>query len=147
MASTTSSETERAALRYQAFAEAESAKHPELENVQARPVHFVRQLIEQSSAAKGVDRRSLTRENIQRRALLAMVNEAALLLAEEVTSRATDVDVVMVNGYGFPRARGGPIFWARQQGEQELEDSLEWLGRSSGPGFIRGNTRYLRSGS
>jgi 3-hydroxyacyl-CoA dehydrogenase len=111
------------------------------------PDPLARQLIEQSSAAKGVNRRSLTPDEIQRRALLAMVNEAALLLAEGVTSRATDVDVVMVNGYGFPRARGGPIFWAREQGEQEFEDSLDWLGRSSGAGFIRGNTRYLRSGS
>jgi 3-hydroxyacyl-CoA dehydrogenase len=108
---------------------------------------FVRQLIEQSSAAKGITRRTLPAEEIQRRALLAMANEAALLLAEGVTTRASDVDVVMLNGYGFPRAKGGPVFWATQQSEQELEDGLDWLGRLSGPGFIRGNTEYLRSTS
>jgi 3-hydroxyacyl-CoA dehydrogenase len=108
------------------------------------PDPFVRQLIEQSSAAKGVTRRTLTADEIQRRALLAMANEAALLLAEGVTSRATDVDVVMLNGYGFPRAKGGPVFWATQQAERELEDGLDWLGRSSGPGFIRGDVKFLR---
>jgi hypothetical protein len=65
------------------------------------PDPFVRQLIVQSSAAKGVNRRPLTPDEIQRRALLAMVNEAALLLAEGVTSRAMDVDVAMVQRVRF----------------------------------------------
>ena len=61
---------------------------------------------------------------IQRRALLAMVNEAALLLAEGVASRASDIDVVLVQGYGFPRWEGGPVFWARQQDRKDVGDSL-----------------------
>ena len=107
------------------------------------PDPFVRQLIEQSSAAKGITRRALSPDEIQRRALLAMVNEASLLLGEGVTNRPTDVDVVMVNGYGFPRWEGGAIFWATQQGDRKLDEELDWLGRLSGPGFVRGDARFL----
>jgi 3-hydroxyacyl-CoA dehydrogenase len=107
------------------------------------PDPFVRQLIEQSSAEKGITRRALTSDEIQRRALLAMVNEAALLLGEGVASRPSDVDVVLVNGYGFPRWEGGPVFWATQQATRELDDALDWLGRLSGPGFVRGDARFL----
>ena len=78
-----------------------------------------------------------------RRALLAMVNEAALLLGEGVAQRATDVDVVLVNGYGFPRWEGGPVFWARDRGEQALQADLDWLAEVSGPGFVRGDLRHV----
>jgi 3-hydroxyacyl-CoA dehydrogenase len=108
------------------------------------PDPLVRELIEQSSAAKGIEGRELTASEIQRRALLAMVNEAALLLAEGVASRPSDVDVVMVNGYGFPRWQGGPIFWATQMSREDLDEALDWLGRMSGPGFVRGDAAYLK---
>ena len=107
------------------------------------PDPFVRQVVEQSSAEKGITRRALTSDEIQRRALLAMVNEAALLLGEGVASRPSDVDVVLVNGYGFPRWEGGPVFWATQQATRELDEALDWLGRLSGPGFVRGDARFL----
>ena len=108
------------------------------------PDPHVRELIEQSSAAKGVERRELTASEIQRRALLSMVNEAELLLAEGVASRPSDVDVVMVNGYGFPRWQGGPIFWATQMSRKELDEALDWLSRMSGPGFVRGDAALLK---
>jgi len=104
---------------------------------------WVRELIEAASAEKGVVRRQMADEEIQRRALLAMVNEAALLLSEGVAQRATDVDVVLVNGYGFPRWEGGPVFWARDRGEQTLQAELDWLAAVSGPGFVRGDLRHV----
>ena len=64
-----------------------------------------------------------------------MVNEAALLLAEGVAQRASDIDVVLVQGYGFPRWAGGPVFWARQQDRACLEQDLQQLAASSGFGF------------
>ncbi len=103
----------------------------------------VRGIIEQASAQRGIERRSLSDEEIQRRALLAMVNEAALLLAEGVASRATDIDVVMVQGYGFPRWEGGPVFWARQQGAAALQAGMDELARCSGSGFVRANLAVL----
>ena len=104
---------------------------------------MVHELIERASADKGVARRALSDEEIRRRALLAMVNEAALLLGEGVAQRATDVDVVLVNGYGFPRWEGGPVFWARERGRDALEADLAWLDEVSGPGFVRGDVRHV----
>jgi 3-hydroxyacyl-CoA dehydrogenase len=103
----------------------------------------VHALIERASAAKGLTRRTLSDEEIRRRALLAIVNEAALLLAEGVAARATDVDVVLVNGYGYPRWEGGPVFWARERGEAALRADFDWLAELSGPGFVRGDVRYV----
>ena len=103
----------------------------------------VHALIEQARADKGIVARRLDDDEICRRALLALVNEAALLLAEGVAERATDVDVALVNGYGFPRWEGGPVFWARERGEGALSADLEWLRGVSGPGFVRGDLRYV----
>ena len=100
-------------------------------------------IIEEARRAKGITPRALKPEEIVRRVLIAMANEAALLLAEEVAARATDIDVVLVNGYGFPRWEGGPVFWARQRGLAELANDLDWLADLSGAGFTRGNIRVL----
>ena len=103
----------------------------------------VRALIDDARAAKHISARVLGPEEIQRRALLAIVNEAALLLGEGVAQRASDVDVVLVNGYGFPRWEGGPVFWARQRGRKALARDLDWLASVGGPGFVRGNIDVL----
>lgn len=103
----------------------------------------VDEIVQQARAAKGIVTRELGTDEIQRRALLAMVNEAALLLAERIASRPSDVDVVMVNGYGFPRWEGGPIFWATQLGNEKLNKELDWLAELSGSGFIRGDVNFL----
>jgi len=91
----------------------------------------VRNLIEQASEQRGIMRRTLAPEEIQRRALLAMVNEAALLLEDEIASRPSDVDVVLVQGYGFPRWEGGPVFWARngRTGRGSRPSSRAWHAR------------------
>jgi len=95
----------------------------------------VRDIIETASVQRGLIRRPLSAAEIRRRALLAMVNEAALLLAEGVAQRASDIDVVLVQGYGFPRWEGGPVFWARQQQRAQLEGELRQLAARSGHGF------------
>jgi 3-hydroxyacyl-CoA dehydrogenase len=96
----------------------------------------VRGVIEKASATRGIVRRPLAPDEICRRALLAMVNEAALLLGEGIASRPSDVDVVLVQGYGFPRWQGGPVFWARRRGRAQLEAELRELARESGHGFV-----------
>ncbi len=103
----------------------------------------VRGLIQQASAQRGIVRRPLAPEVIQRRALLAMVNEAALLLAQGVALRPGDVDAVLVDGYGFPKKLGGPVFWARQQAADRLEADLRALGESTGHGFVRADLSVL----
>lgn len=97
----------------------------------------VHALIAQCRADKGITPRPFADDEIVRRAVLALVNEAALLLAEGVAERATDVDVVLANGYGFPRWEGGPVFRALERGEQALQADLDELAAISGPGFVR----------
>ena len=103
----------------------------------------VRGIIEQASQQRGLTRRTLEPAEIQRRALLAMVNEAALLLQEGIASRASDIDVVLVQGYGFPRWEGGPVFWARQQERVALNSDLQTLAAESGHGFVLADLSVL----
>ncbi|VVD62079.1 3-hydroxyacyl-CoA dehydrogenase [Pandoraea eparura] len=103
----------------------------------------VRAVIEQARRDRNRARQALTPETIQRRALLAMVNEAGLLLTEGVAHRPSDVDVVMVHGYGFPRWLGGPVWWARQQPEAQLTRDLRALGETTGFGFAEADLSAL----
>ncbi len=105
----------------------------------------VRAVIEQASLARGIARRALTPQIIQRRALLAMANEAGLLIAEGVASRPSDVDVVLVQGYGFPRWLGGPVWWARHQPETKLMRDMRELGEATGFGFVQTDLSALLS--
>jgi 3-hydroxyacyl-CoA dehydrogenase len=108
-----------------------------------RSIRQVHALIEQARADKGIATRRIDDEEICRRVVLALVNEAALLLAEGVAERATDVDVALVNGFGFPRWEGGPVFWARERGDAALSADFEWLAQVSGLGSVRGDVRHL----
>ena len=100
-------------------------------------------IIDAGQCARGIDAPRAGDEEIQRRALLAMVNEAALLLAEGVAARASDVDVVLVQGYGFPRWEGGPVFWARQRTRCSSQTRAGPAGASSccGPRLLAGRHR------
>ena len=74
---------------------------------------------------------------------MAMLNEAALLLQEGVAQRASDIDVVLTQGYGFPRWEGGPVFWARQQDPTMLASEQDQLAKSVGHGFVRADLSTL----
>lgn len=63
--------------------------------------------------------------------------------AEGVAANATDIDVALVNGYGFPRWQGGAVFWARQRGKERLLADLADLEKYSGSGFVKGNVDML----
>jgi 3-hydroxyacyl-CoA dehydrogenase len=115
---------------------AEGTSRPQVDPV-------VSELIAGARRDKGITPRDMGIEEIQRRVMLTLVNEAALLLAEGVTDRASDVDVVLVNGYGFPRWEGGPVFWARERGADLLRTDLDALAAWSGPGFLRGDVALL----
>jgi 3-hydroxyacyl-CoA dehydrogenase len=71
-------------------------------------------LIEQRRAAKGLSARSISDDEIRQRLLGAMAAEGAALLSEGIAARASDIDLVMINGYGFPAHKGGPMFAAEQ---------------------------------
>lgn len=76
----------------------------------------VTRLVEEHSAELGRARRDISDEEIRERLLYQLVNEGARILEEGVAQRSGDIDVVYVNGYGFPAHRGGPMFHAGQVG-------------------------------
>jgi 3-hydroxyacyl-CoA dehydrogenase len=83
---------------------------------EAIPDPEIESLIAGVSAELGFERRPIADEEILHRLLCAMVREGARILEEGIAQRAGDIDVVYVNGYGFPSYRGGPMWWAQEVG-------------------------------
>ena len=104
---------------------------------------WVHQVIAEASAAKNITRREFTSQEIVDRVLLTMMNEVAHLVSEQVVGDATDCDIALVNGYGFPRWQGGPVFMAREMGLDKLTAGMDLLEMQSGPGFKRANLHGL----
>lgn len=104
----------------------------------------VKAVIEQASQARGLARRRLTDAEIVRRTLMAMCNEAALLLAQGVARQPTDIDVALVQGYGFPRWEGGPLFWISQFSDAEQVQMQKELAQHVGHGFAQGDLSLLK---
>jgi 3-hydroxyacyl-CoA dehydrogenase len=77
-------------------------------------------LIEDVGLEAGIARRNIAPEEIVDRCLFALVNEGAKLLGEGFALRAVDIDIVYLNGYGFPAWRGGPMFYADTVGLQKV---------------------------
>ncbi|MBY6082275.1 3-hydroxyacyl-CoA dehydrogenase NAD-binding domain-containing protein [Ruegeria arenilitoris] len=81
-------------------------------------------LIAADRAAQGITPRTFTDDEIVRRYMVSMVNEAAKVVGEGIARRPLDVDVVLLYGYGFPRYRGGPLKWADLQGLPGILDDI-----------------------
>jgi 3-hydroxyacyl-CoA dehydrogenase len=84
----------------------EKGSRERLENPQAT------QMFAAEAMRLGIAQRTIADEEIEQRCLCALINEGAKVLEEGVALRASDVDVVYTSGYGFPRHRGGPMFYA-----------------------------------
>jgi 3-hydroxyacyl-CoA dehydrogenase len=92
----------------------------------------VEALIEEIAGRNGVTRRDIDEGEIVDRLVLSLVNEGAAILAEGIAARPSDIDVVYLNGYGFPVWRGGPMFYADSLGLDAVLARLEELGRLTG---------------
>ena len=79
---------------------------------------------EKISAENGFTRRDISDEEIVDRCILALINEGADILSEGVAQRAADIDVVYINGYGFPIWRGGPMHHANAMGLDVVIEKL-----------------------
>lgn len=98
------------------------------DNGKARPSPQAGEIIAAFARDRGVTQRAFTDAEILDRLLWPMVDEAAKLLREGVASRESDIDVVWLNGYGWPAWTGGPMFHARRTGLDEVVRRLEALG-------------------
>ena len=88
------------------------------------PDPVVEQLIVQASKEANIPRRQITDQEILERCLYALVNEGAEILEEGIALRASDIDIVYIYGYGFPRYRGGPMFYADTVGLDKVLESV-----------------------
>ena len=77
------------------------------------------------SDLNNIQRREISDQEIIDRCILALVNEGARILEEGVAQRSGDMDIVYINGYGFPIWRGGPMFYANQQGLSEVISKMD----------------------
>ena len=123
----------------------------------------VQRIIKEVAQEMGIEQRSFSDEEILRRLLFASVNEACKILEEGKALRASDVDVMWLHGFGFPRYRGGLMFWADRSARREvynqiddlapaLRRALEALTTPAGAGpkqqqFARGEGQYVKCSS
>jgi 3-hydroxyacyl-CoA dehydrogenase len=89
------------------------------------PDPTVEALILQASRDAGIQRRAIGEEEILARCLYPMINEGAKILDEGIALRASDIDVIWINGYGFPAHRGGPMFYADTVGLKTVLATIE----------------------
>jgi 3-hydroxyacyl-CoA dehydrogenase len=84
----------------------------------------VERIILETAEKLQIRRRTISDQEIIERLMLPMVNEGARILEEGIAARAIDIDVIFVNGFGWPAWRGGPMFWADQLGLATVRDRL-----------------------
>ena len=82
----------------------------------ANPSPVVAEMLEKHRAALGITPRKISDEEIVQRLVYALVNEGAKIVEEGIASKASDIDMVYLTGYGFPLHRGGPMCYADTQG-------------------------------
>jgi len=94
------------------------------ENRNRIPDPVVEKLIEEAAKEAGIERRKITPEEIIERTQYALINEGARILEEGIALRAVDIDIIYLNGYGYPAWRGGPMWYANTVGLQKVYDRV-----------------------
>ena len=89
------------------------------------PSPVTEQIIREFRAKRGITPREISDEEIFERTIYPMINEGAKILEEGKAIRASDIDVVWLNGYGWPAYRGGPMHYANTVGLQKIVDRLK----------------------
>ena len=105
------------------------------ENRNAKPSEITKKVILDFMAKEGRTPREIGKAEILERCIYAMVNEGAKILEEGIALRASDIDVVWLNGYGWPVYRGGPMFYADTVGLDTVVAKLKEYGPRMGANF------------
>ena len=82
-------------------------------------------MIDTYRAEQGIQAQTFSDDEIVARCIYALANEGFRLLEEGVALRQSDIDVVYLAGYGFPRWRGGPMFYATTQGLAQMAIEMQ----------------------
>jgi 3-hydroxyacyl-CoA dehydrogenase len=89
-------------------------------------------IIEQYRQQLGITPRKVGSEEIVERCIYALINEGARIVEDGIAQRASDIDLVYLNGYGFPAHRGGPMFFADTVGLHEIARALQGIAAQPG---------------
>jgi len=98
----------------------------------AAPDAEIEALIGETAREAGIPRRTITTEEIVERSMYSMINEGARILEEGYALRASDIDTVYLNGYGFPAYRGGPMWYADTVGVKKVYERVAEFHREFG---------------
>ncbi|MEP2827864.1 3-hydroxyacyl-CoA dehydrogenase NAD-binding domain-containing protein [Parvibaculum sp.] len=105
------------------------------ENRNAKPSPVVEKMILDYAAEKGINRRKISDDEILERCIYPMINEGAKILEEGKAIRASDIDIVWINGYGFPVYRGGPMFYGDTVGADKVLAKMKEFQAQMGDDF------------
>ena len=105
------------------------------ESRNAKPSPVVEKIILDFAAKKGINRRTISDEEILERCVYPMINEGAKILEEGKAQRASDIDIVWINGYGWPVYRGGPMFYADLVGPEKVLAKMKNFEATMGEDF------------
>ena len=83
------------------------------------------ELVEATSKELGIERREISDEEVLNRCMYALINEGCQILDDGIAIRPCDIDIVYINGYGYPQVTGGPMFWADQQGLDKVLEGVK----------------------
>jgi 3-hydroxyacyl-CoA dehydrogenase len=101
----------------------------------ATPSPVVEQLIAELAAQKGIAQRAVSDDEILERCVYPMINEGAKILEEGKAIRASDIDIVWINGYGWPIYRGGPMFYGDTVGLPKVLEKMRVFEAKFGADF------------
>lgn len=101
------------------------------------PSDEVKAIIADFATKSGVRQRTVAKQEIFERLLYPMVSEAALILEEGIAQRASDIDLVWLNGYGWPAWTGGILYWADHEGLAKIAAGLDRHGLPVAPLLTR----------
>ena len=105
------------------------------ENRNAKPSKVTEDLILEFAAKQGINRRTISDEEIIERCIYPMINEGAKILEEGKAIRASDIDIVWINGYGWPVYRGGPMFYGNTIGLDKVLAKMKQFEAQMGDKF------------
>ena len=105
------------------------------ENRAAKPSPITEKIIKDFAAKSGVNQRTIGDEEILERCVYPMINEGAKILEEGKAIRASDIDTVWINGYGWPVYRGGPMFYGDTVGLDKVLAKMKQFQAEMGDDF------------
>ena len=92
----------------------------------------VQEMINREAKRLGIEQRDISEEEIIERCIYGLIVEGARILEDGIATRASDIDVIWINGYGFPRHRGGPMHYADSIGAETICERIAEFRRNPG---------------